>query len=40
MNIGRKKEEPDETAYQYKLNDSLLQTVKEEKHIGVTIDDE
>ena len=40
MNIGRKKEEPDEKAYQYKLNDSLLQTVKEEKDIDVTIDDE
>ena len=30
----------EETPFKYKLNDSCLQTVKEEKDIGVTIDDE
>ena len=40
MNIGRNKQGLDETPYRYKLNDSCLQTVKEEKEIGVTIDDE
>ena len=40
MTIGRNKQGLEETPFKYKLNDSCLQTVKEEKDIGVTIDDE
>ena len=40
MNIGRNKLGLDETPYKYKMNDSCLQTIKEEKDKGITIDDE
>ena len=40
MNIGRNKQGLEETPFKYKVIDSCLQTVKEEKDIGVTIDDE
>ena len=38
MNIRRSYKNEEHDAYRYKLNNSVLQTVDEEKDIGVTID--